>query len=684
MDAFISHSPEDREIAGRLAHALVDRGLSTRLDDSEIGRGVLLGPDVQRAILDCRVLVLLWSSAAVASRRVNSEWLMALHEDRSILPCVLDSTPLPHCLKHSALLDLSRDVDPTAERLAHAIRALGRGATSPAPLLRSEYPELQQAIAALAGGQHALTGQLSGGELGMAAELQRTLDTLMEQARARWPLDPAVTSLEGHHLKNAYMLKHWDAVQAGRAVPDGLLRQAEQRFFESLSVDPHDPAALNGLGGILMLQRDLDAAGFFIRAAIRAARRKGLADYPAALHERALVQRRGAITGSVPGRVFAAPVAHRLREAALAGIVPEPHAVRSPPAAQGRPVPAPQEPTVAEARSPAPMSPPPRDAVPAERMRAWGSGIALRLALAAAFVGAAAGAVRWLVGCVLDPLPEPVVPPDVVECTVFSPSAAPPGASLLVQAFLHLPEAADDARAIALELDTEARRRAFRTLESAITRGSRVDLELRAPGLEIDDPVASLVWRGRSEAAQFGVRIPADARPGSVIATLDLSLDAVPVGHLKFKLEVSAAASVAEPSEPQGERSARYRAAFVSYASADRNQVLERVQMLSLVGISYFQDLLALEPGDRWSRRIELGIDDCDLFLLFWSSRAKSSEWVRREVRHALTRKAGDDLSPPEIRPVILEGPPIVEPWEELADLHFNDRILYFLRPPSE
>jgi hypothetical protein len=31
---------------------------------------------------------------------------------------------------------------------------------------------------------------------------------------------------------------------------------------------------------------------------------------------------------------------------------------------------------------------------------------------------------------------------------------------------------------------------------------------------------------------------------------------------------------------------------------------------------------------------------------------------------------------------VILEGPPIVEPWEELEHLHFNDRLLYFMRPP--
>jgi hypothetical protein len=29
---------------------------------------------------------------------------------------------------------------------------------------------------------------------------------------------------------------------------------------------------------------------------------------------------------------------------------------------------------------------------------------------------------------------------------------------------------------------------------------------------------------------------------------------------------------------------------------------------------------------------------------------------------------------------VIIEGPPVVEPWEELAHLHFNDRLIYFLK----
>lgn len=166
---------------------------------------------------------------------------------------------------------------------------------------------------------------------------------------------------------------------------------------------------------------------------------------------------------------------------------------------------------------------------------------------------------------------------------------------------------------------------------------------------------------------------------------MDTSLDSAPLGHVKFKIAIrdpAAAgpkpATASEP-EPQGEVAHRYRAAFISYASKDRDKILERVQMLPLVGVRYFQDVLDLEPGDRWLRRLEFGIDECDLFLLFWSSEAKCSKWVRQEVDYALKRRGGDDLAPPEIKPVVIEGPPVIEPWEELAHLHFDDRV-YFMK----
>jgi hypothetical protein len=270
---------------------------------------------------------------------------------------------------------------------------------------------------------------------------------------------------------------------------------------------------------------------------------------------------------------------------------------------------------------------------------------------------------------------------DLVDCTVFAPTSVRPGEIVLVQVFVHLAEQTEDARAIATELVPGTVRREFRCLEEAVARGARLTFELNLAGAELASRQESLTWRGRAEHVTFFARLP-KGLGSAPLATVWVTLDGAPLGHLKFTLALDPAApSPVVSQEPVGEVARRYEQAFVSYASQDRDEVLRRVQMLRALGVKYFSDLLDLEPGDEWWPTLEQAIDSSDLFLLFWSSQAKSSKWVRREVLHALSRNCGDGLLPPEIRPVILEGPPIPKPWEELAHIHFNDKLLYFMLP---
>ena len=51
---------------------------------------------------------------------------------------------------------------------------------------------------------------------------------------------------------------------------------------------------------------------------------------------------------------------------------------------------------------------------------------------------------------------------------------------------------------------------------------------------------------------------------------------------------------------------------------------------------------------------------------------------MKKEVLHALKRKAGQDAAPPEIKPVILEAPP-AKPPDELGSLQFNDQFAYLI-----
>lgn len=253
---------------------------------------------------------------------------------------------------------------------------------------------------------------------------------------------------------------------------------------------------------------------------------------------------------------------------------------------------------------------------------------------------------------------------DHVECSVFAPPQTRAGDQLLVQVFAHCPEQSAEAAAMARQFDADSTRRGLRTLEKVIARGTPLAFHLEIPTLIVDGPIQTLVWSGRAESVQFGVTVPPGRRPGNAVGTVTVSIRSIPVGHIKFTLKVSPDQASERKPVPLGDQAQAYSMAFVSYAAADRAKVIPRVQMLRAVGIDYFQDILDLEPGARWEQKLYERIDSCDLFLLFWSSAAKESEWVMREVQYALKRKGGDDLAPPEIRPVIIEGPPIVPPPE--------------------
>jgi Flp pilus assembly protein TadD len=68
-----------------------------------------------------------------------------------------------------------------------------------------------------------------------------------------------------------------------------LLDRAERFFFEALFVNPKEYSALNGLGSILIFERDLEAAEFFIRRAIALAEQNEV-DYTAAKHDLAMIR----------------------------------------------------------------------------------------------------------------------------------------------------------------------------------------------------------------------------------------------------------------------------------------------------------------------------------------------------------------------------------------------------------
>ena len=264
-----------------------------------------------------------------------------------------------------------------------------------------------------------------------------------------------------------------------------------------------------------------------------------------------------------------------------------------------------------------------------------------------------------------------------VDCSVFALPVMSPGSRALVQVFVHLATQARAAGRMARQFDRLAQRRGVQTLEVPIAHGEHLTFELSIRDIEVVEPVQQLRWLGRPRAVQFEAVVPRDLPIGeSALASL-VSRHGIPIGSIKFTIGIDAGAA-GTLQNIVGDEAKRYTRAFVSYASEDRAAVLARVQMLRLASIEYFQDI-DMDPGQRWEQELYRQIDRCDLFLLFWSQAAKDSNWVRGEVQYAL----GLGKRTPDIRPVVVEGPPVPLPWDELAHLHFNDGLVSSLAVAS-
>ena len=63
------------------------------------------------------------------------------------------------------------------------------------------------------------------------------------------------------------------------------------------------------------------------------------------------------------------------------------------------------------------------------------------------------------------------------------------------------------------------------------------------------------------------------------------------------------------------------------------------MKRLQIIETPFFMDLLSMDPGDRWEKKLYEKIGDCDLFLLFWSQAAKESKYVIQEAEYALKQQ---------------------------------------------
>jgi hypothetical protein len=290
-DAFISHASQDMAAAIRLERSLSAEGLSAWVDHHNIRAGGVLIPTLQAALQESRNIVVLWSRAAAASAWVTTEWTSVVNLNhqketgvqKGVISCRCDDTPLALFLLNYVFCDFRNSFEDGAAHLVTALR--GKIERTPPPARYHPSDFVQQ----ISAGQNDVLTALGANDLATAQTLQRDLSRLVDAALRGQPDDPYLLALAGYDKKNQYMIRHWDAVQAGLSPKDVLLDQAVEFFFKVLSIRPDDPSALNGLGSVFILRRDLDAADFYIKRSLVRAREEGF-DYPAAEHDLRLIQ----------------------------------------------------------------------------------------------------------------------------------------------------------------------------------------------------------------------------------------------------------------------------------------------------------------------------------------------------------------------------------------------------------
>jgi hypothetical protein len=266
-------------------------------------------------------------------------------------------------------------------------------------------------------------------------------------------------------------------------------------------------------------------------------------------------------------------------------------------------------------------------------------------------------------------------PTDVVDCTVFAPRMVRPEAWMSVQIFLHAPEGRTQAEKLATAMDANTAMRGISTLEVELNRGARVQIQLDVPNAKIDEPVQTLVWQGHTQGRSFRVSLPTAGAGQEFNAKARFFLEGVPIGWVGFVLACGTNDD-GEELVAQGRNARRYMRAFISYASEDRPEVKKRIQALRALKIEFFHDILSLDPGERWERRLYDEIDRCDLFMLFWSRAAGRSEWVGKEIARAMERRRSSTEETPDIAPIALEAFSVAPLPAALSEFHFDSSTM--------
>lgn len=226
----------------------------------------------------------------------------------------------------------------------------------------------------------------------------------------------------------------------------------------------------------------------------------------------------------------------------------------------------------------------------------------------------------------------------------------------------------------ALQNTSEKKTEATRSMtQTSVKHGSAVTVVLTSDDAAIEDAYETMIWNGNALDFKFRFTVPETYKGKSVDFACNILFNGIHITRLYFSVKLNNAKSV-----PVRFVRKDCRKAFVSYSHKDKQKVVDKIIAIQEVAprIRFWMDNQSITAGEVWRKEIASAIKASDVFLLFWSSHAKSSSEVEKEWRYALElekaksrRRNGSRF----ITPVPLEMPSECPPPDELANLHFGD-----------
>lgn len=224
-----------------------------------------------------------------------------------------------------------------------------------------------------------------------------------------------------------------------------------------------------------------------------------------------------------------------------------------------------------------------------------------------------------------------------VRSAVYAPSEVNRGDSVIIQVYVYTPIDEGKVAEIASEIDNDATRRNYVPLTSMVKKQDKIKFLFRtySKSVEVEESSYEGIWNNELLKHEFVAYVPEDFSKSNFLCSVNLLINDIPVGDMKFKINVVDN----NPRKLWAEiKSNGYKKSFISYSHADAEKIRFIAEGFRIQGIDYFFDEHSLRTGDNYPKVIDEYISSCDVFVLCWSENAKSSDWVRRECNIALQR----------------------------------------------